>query len=39
MRSDVVCILMIFVSSLSLIGQNMGSTPKLDVDSTTLENT
>jgi hypothetical protein len=38
MRNNVVCILRIIVSSLSLIGQNRGSTPKLDLDSTTLEN-
>jgi hypothetical protein len=39
MRNNVVCILTIFVSGLSLIGQILGSTPKLDLDSTFLENT
>ena len=39
MRNNVFCILTIFVSSLSLIGQDSGSTPKLDLDSTILEDT
>src|SRR5665213_291022 len=39
MRNNVVFILTIFVSSLSLMGQNMGSAPKLDLGSTTLEYT
>jgi two-component system, LytTR family, response regulator len=39
MRNNVVCILTIFVSSLSLIGQDFGSTPKLDLNSTLLEDT
>ena len=39
MRNNVVCILTIFVSSLSMIGQDFGSTSKLDLDSTILENT
>ena len=39
MRNNVVFILTIFVSSLSLIGQDFDSTPKLDLDSTALRDT
>lgn len=39
MRNSVVCILTIFVSSLSLIGQDFGSNPKLNLDSTALKDT
>ena len=39
MRNNVACILTIFVSSVSLIGHNSGSTPNLNLDSTVLEDT
>jgi hypothetical protein len=39
MRHNVVCILTIFVSSLSMIAQDSGSTPKLGLNSNLLENT
>lgn len=39
MRKKVVCILTMFLSSLSLIGQDSGSAPKLDLRSSTLHDT